>query len=166
MRQLAAGDAAGPGTEHRHEPTCQERAHHLVVVVIQRRRRDADQRALLPQNRSVQGLELGAGIDALLVDERSARVVVRAERVRLPAGAVEREHELGAQSLTQRVATDECLQLGHQVRVGLDLEIGRDPVLQHAEPQVLEPVDLVLREVLELRVGERSTAPERERLSQ
>ena len=71
-----------------------------------------------------------------------------------------------AESLAQRVATDERLQLGDQLRVGLDLEIGRDPVLQRAEPKVLEPVDLVLRKVLELRVGERRTAPERERLSQ
>ena len=101
-----------------------------------------------------------------LVDERPARVVVRGERLRLAAGAVEREHELGAQSLAQRVATDEGLELGHQIRVGLDLEVGRDPLLQHAEAEILEPVDLVLREVLELQVGERSTAPERERVSQ
>ena len=48
----------------------------------------------------------------------------------------------------------------------MGLEIGRDPVFEHAEPQILEPVDLGLREVLELRVGERGTAPERQRLSQ
>ena len=42
----------------------------------------------------------------------------------------------------------------------------RDPLLEHAEPKLLEPMNLVLSEVLELRVGQRRATPERERLAQ
>ncbi len=62
--------------EHRHEPARAEGAHHLVVVILERGRRDADERALLAQDRAVERLELGPRLDPELVDERPAGVVV------------------------------------------------------------------------------------------
>ena len=165
-RQLIPGDAAHSRAENGNEPPTQECTHHLVVVVLERRRADAYERALLSQDRSVERLELRSRIDPELVDKRAPRVVVGIERLSLPTGSVEREHELATQSLTQWVATDEGLHLGYQIGVGLDLEVGRDPVLEHAETEILQAADLGLCEILEFRVGKRRTAPKRERLSQ
>ena len=63
-------------------------------------------------------------------------------------------------------AGERATRLRHELRVDLGFEIRGDPVFEHPEAKVLEPVDLGLREVLELRVGERRAAPERERLAQ
>ena len=165
-RELVAGDTADARAEHRHERPARERPHHLVVVVLERRRRDPDERALLAEDRAVERLQLRAGLDAELLDERPARVVVGRERLRLAAAAVERQHQLPAQPLAQRVRADERLELGDQLGVRAELEIGCDPLLEHAEPQILEPVDLGLRERLRLEVGERRAAPQVERLAE
>ena len=53
---------------------------------------------------SLQGL---ARLDAELVDERLTRLPIGVERVGLPAGAVEGEHLLGAQTLPERMLADE-----------------------------------------------------------
>ena len=52
-----------------------------------------------------------------LVDEHTARVPIRVERGRLPARPVEREHELRARTLSERIRLDECLQLRDGGRV-------------------------------------------------
>ena len=51
--------------------------------------------------------QLGAWLDADLLDERGARVLIGGERLRLAAGAVQREHPLGVQVLAQRLLGDE-----------------------------------------------------------
>ena len=61
---------------------------------------------------------------------------------------------------------DEQLQLCRELRRHLELEVGRDPVFEHAQPQILEAMDLVLREVLQLRVGKRPASPESKRLAE
>ena len=68
-------------------------------------------------------------------------------------------------SLAQRVRGDERLALGDDVRVPAEGQIGFDPVLDQADPQLLQPRDLHLRERLVPEVGERRTAPEGERLA-
>ena len=152
--------------EHGNEPAGRQGAHHLVVVILERRLGDADERPLLAQDRAVERLELRAGFDPELLDERAARVAVRGERIGLPSRPVEREHQLRAQPLPQRMPRDERLQLGHEVGVDPELEIGGDPILEHAQPQILEPMDVVLREVLQLRVGKRRASPESKRLAE
>ena len=47
-----------------------------------------------------------------------------------------------------------------------ELGIGADPLLARDEPQLLEPADLGLGEVVVGQVGERRPAPERECLAQ
>ena len=165
-RELVAGDARCSGAEHGHEPAGRQGAHHLVVVILERRLRDADERPLLTQDRPVERLELRTGLDPELVDERAARVAVRRERIGLSARPVEREHQLRAEPLPQRMPRDEQLQLRHELGVDLELEIGRDPILEYAQPQILQAMDVVLREVLQLRVGKRPASPESKRLAE
>ena len=63
------------------------------------------------------------------------------------------------------MALDERLQLGDELAPRPELEVGVDPLLERVQPQLLEPADLALREALELEIGERRPAPERERLA-
>ena len=111
-------------------------------------RRDA---RLVPQDLRLEPLELRAGLDAELLDEPCARVLIRVERLRLPARAVERQHELAAERLAERVLANERLELAHDVTVPAELEIRLDPLLVRDESQLLEPADLGLREVARTR---------------
>ena len=103
-------------------------------------------------------------LDAELVAQRAPAVMERLERVGLAAGGVERAHQLAAQPLAQRVASHLRVELGHQRGVVTEREVRLDPVLERAEPLLLQPRDLRLGEVLIGEVGERGTAPHRERL--
>ena len=165
-RELVAGDAGRSRAEHGNEPAGSQGAHHLVVVILDRGLGDADERPLLTQDRAVERLELGTRLDPELLHERVARVAVRGERVGLPSRPVQREHQLRAESFPQRMPRDEQLQFRHEVGVDPELEIGGDPVLEYAQPQILQTVDVVLREVLQLRVGKRPASPESKRLAE
>ena len=92
--------------------------------------------------------------------------MVALQRVRLAAGAVEREHQLAAQPLPQRVLVDERLELGDELAGAAQLEIGVDPFLERVEAKLLETADLVLRERLEGEVGERRSPPDRQRFAE
>ena len=125
-----------------------------------------EQRLVLAQDRGLELAELGAGVDAELLDERLARGAVGGERVGLAARAVEREHELRARALAQRLGGDQRLELGDELGVAPEREIRLDPLLERDGAQLLEPRDLGLGERLVEEVGERRAAPERERLAQ
>jgi len=53
--------------------------------------------------------ELGTGLDAELVHEAGAGALIGLERFGLPARSVEREHQLPAERLAERVLLDERL---------------------------------------------------------
>ena len=121
---------------------------------------------VLAEDRGLELAELRAGIDAELLDEGLACSAVGSERIRLAAGAVEREHELRARALAQRLGLDERLELGDELGVTAQCEVGVDALLDDDGSQLLEARDLRLRERLVDEVGERRPAPERERLAQ
>ena len=70
------------------------------------------QRWILRENRLLQRAQLRARLDANLLDQRSPRAPVRLERLRLPAAAVEGEHEVSTQTLAQRLLGHRRLELG------------------------------------------------------
>ena len=88
------------------------------------------QRLVLAEDRGLELAELGAGIDAELLDERLARGAVGGERVGLAARAVEREHELRARPFAQRLGGDERLELGDELGVAPERKVGLDPLLE------------------------------------
>ena len=57
---------------------------------------------------------------------------VDGERVSLAPGAVEREHELTAKALAQRLGADQGLELSDELRVAPEREVGLDPLLESA----------------------------------
>ena len=124
------------------------------------------QRLVLVEDRPVELLQGRARVDPELFDEPFAGVGVDGERLRLPAGAVERQHQLAVESLTERVRSRQHFQLGDERIVASAGEVGIDAVLRAREPELLEPGDLGLRERLVEEVGERSPAPEAERAVQ
>ena len=124
-----------PATAHR------ESAMMALALALDGRRRDRGRRVerrVLAQDRLVARPERWPGLDAEFLDENPPRLVEHRERFGLSAAAVEREHELAAQVLAQRVAGDQRLQFGHQRRVAAELEIGVDARLQRLEAQPLE----------------------------
>src|SRR5262249_46361908 len=116
--------------------------------------------------RRVDLLEPRARLDAELIDERAARLVVALERVRLTAGAVEREHQLAPQPLPERELIDERLEFADEVAGAAQLAACVDAVLDGVGAELLQPPDLVLRERLEREVCEGRSAPERQRLAE
>src|SRR5436309_4791778 len=65
--------------------------------------------------------------------------------------------------LSQRMLRSELLELRHDRAVAPRREVGVDALLQRREPELSEPRDLVLGEIVELDVGERRPTPELER---
>src|SRR5262249_14388759 len=78
----------------------------------------------------------------------------------LPAGAVEREHELPAEAFSQRVFRHERLQLSDEIGVTSEGQVGFEALLEHRELQLLEASDLSLRKRLVCDVREGRPPPE------
>ena len=87
----------------------------------------------------LQGL---AGLDPELVDQVVPRLLVGVEGVRLPVGAVEGEHLLGAQALPEWVFADEHVQLAEHLLMAAEREVAVDPVHQRRQPELVELEDL------------------------
>jgi len=90
---------------------------------------------------------------------------VRLERVRLPARAVEREHQLAAQPLLHRVREHQRLQLADELGAFPPGQVGLDPVGDHRSPHLVQPPDLCLRELQQGQVGECRPSPQVEGLA-
>jgi hypothetical protein len=143
-------------------------AHERTARRLCRRlgpRRDLQvQCRVLGEDRALEPAQSLARLDAQLVDQRPARVLVGLERVGLPVRAVQGEHQLCPQPLPVRMLGDQRLQLADELAVAAEREPGLDALLERREPQVVEPRDLRLRERLVGEVGERRAAPECHRL--
>ena len=163
LRQLGAPDEPDDG----HDPS---RQHGTEDLGLHLSRGPAvpgrHQPCLLAQDLCVQLLELGAGLDPELLDEYSPRLPECLQGLCLPAAAVQREHAQRAHPLTQRRCCSEHLELADDVTVKATLDVGVDALLERIEPQLLEPPDLTLRELLARQIGERRAAPERQRRPQ
>jgi hypothetical protein len=94
------------------------------------------------------------------------RVAVMLERVRLPAAAIEREHELRAKSFAERVVYDETLQLRNELGCPAECQVCLHALFERLQSQLFEPRRLGLRERVVDEVCERGVAPKRERVGQ
>ena len=99
------------------------------------------QRRVLPKDRPLQLLERRARLDPELVDEGPARILVGVQGLRLPAGPVQRRHQVPPQALAERMLGDQCLELADQLVVAPECEVGVDPELDCCQPDLLEPGD-------------------------
>ncbi len=100
-------------------------------------------------------VQRGSGIDAELLYEQPAPVLIDMEGFGLAAAAVEGEHQLPAQALSEWVLRDERFQLTDQIGVEAERQFRLDPLLERSDAQFLQPSDLGLRERLIRELGER-----------
>ena len=105
-----------------------------------------------------------ARLDAELLDQRPARVLVGLQRVGLAVRAVEGQHQLRPQALPVGVLGDQRLQLPDHLGVAAERQLGLDQLLERRDAQVVEPGDLALRERLVGEIRQRRAAPQRQRL--
>ena len=124
---------------------------------------DALERRILAEDRLLQPPQLGPGLEPQLLDERPARLLEEVERLRLAAGAVEREHQQPAEALAQRVLVDERAQRADDLGVAARVEVALDRELRRPQVELLQPPRVRGRERLVAHVGERLAPPERER---
>ena len=105
-------------------------------------------------------------IDAQGLGQFAPGVRVDLQRLGLPAAAVQGQHQLGAQPLTQREFGHQFPQLRDEFAVPAERQAGRRPVLQRRKPQLLQPGRLRGGERRLPHVGERRPAPQSQRLPQ
>ena len=110
----------------------------------------------------MQLLQLGAWLDAELLDQDAPPLLKRLERLRLTSRAVQREHQRGTQTLPERLLGDERLEFAHQLGVPAASEIGLNPLPGHFEAEFLESSDVALGKPIEGKIRQRCSAPERE----
>jgi hypothetical protein len=111
-------------------------------------------------------MELGARVHAELLDEQFARLAVDRQRVRLATAAIQRQHQLPAQTFTQWVLRDLQFQLGHELTGAATGEIGVDPGVEHVASSFVQPFGLVARHAFQRKIRERPAAPQGERFAQ
>ena len=104
---------------------------------------------------ALEPLQALARLQPELLGERQAALLVDVQRLGLAVRAVEREHELAAQPLAQRMPRDERLELADELGVAAEREIGLDPLFERRELQLVEARDLRLCERLVGEVGKR-----------
>jgi hypothetical protein len=143
-------------------------AHGLEVPVAEARlddRSEFETRVLTEKSRK-ELLERPAGLDAELLDENTASVVVELERLGLPTRAIEGEHQLRTEAFPERMRGNERLELADQLALAAAFEVGVDPILEGGRMESFEPPDLRLGEGLEREVGQRRSAPQGQGLAE
>ena len=109
-------------------------------------------------------LQCGSGLEAERLHERGASLTEPRQRVRLPAGAIQGDHQVPAEAFVERVVEHELLELRHELRAAAELELGPEAPLQDRDAQVAQALDHGTGERLEREVGQRRAPPLRERL--
>jgi hypothetical protein len=104
------------------------------------------------------------GVHAELVGQVPAGSPVRLEGVGLPAGPVQREHQLGVQPLPKRVSADQRVELLDELATTPRVQVGVDAVLQGGQPHLLQPPHLGLGEGEERHVIQGRAAKQRQSL--
>jgi hypothetical protein len=163
-QQLGVADLWTGDVREQHRdrlPTLDRRGRNRAHWVFR-----SGQGIVLAEDRLLELPQRRARLDPELVDEHPPRGLVGLERLGLPAGAVEREHQLAAETLPERVLGDERLELAHKLGARTLGEPSVDQVFERGGVQLVEATGFVGGERLEREVRERRAAPERERPAQ
>ncbi len=119
---------------------------------------------VLVQDLVFEPLQRGAGVEPELVAEHAPRFLEGLQGVRLSSRAVQREHQLCAKALAERMFGDEPLQLENDLVLAAELELGLNPLFDHRQTQLIEPGRLLAGERVVAEVGQRLATEESERL--
>ena len=124
------------------------------------------QRGVVGEDRRLQPAQLRPRLEAELLTQELTALLEDPQRVGLPPGAVEREHQQPAQRLAEGMGGDELLELDDRPVVKAELELDVQPFLGHRKSRLGQPGDRPRREVLVREIGERIAAPDRVGLGQ
>lgn len=113
---------------------------------------------------ALQPLEVAGGLQAEVADESGPELLVDVECLAAPTGAVQREHELGVEVLVRAVAVDQHCQFRQQFAVAPEPQIDLDPLVQGAQPALVQSLDRHLQAGSGAHVCERVTRPQVKRL--
>src|SRR5207244_950171 len=122
------------------------------------------QRRVLEEDGALEPLQLGVGLDTELLAQRPPERLVAAQRLRLPAGAIQGEHQLAREALSDGVLGGERFELSYELVVASEGQVGLDPVLDDGEPLLLQASRLLSRERLIDEICQGRSAPEGQRL--
>ena len=104
-------------------------------------RRDAARRAavarrverrVLGEDRGFEPTQLGPGVEPELLAEDVTTFLEDAERVGLPSGAIQRDHQQPTRPLTQRVRGDERFELADHTPMSPELQLDVESLLDRA----------------------------------
>src|ERR671937_1191911 len=99
------------------------------------------------QDRPLRRLQRWSGTETELGGEVAPRALVDVKRFRLPAAAIEGQHELPGEALAGGMPGDERCQFGnHRIMAAQD-QVGLDAGFERDQTQLLQAPDLRLREV-------------------
>src|ERR687887_95213 len=104
------------------------------------------ERRVLTKNGLLEPLQHRPRLDTERFDELLSCAAVGLERLRLPAVAIQREQQLGAQPLAKRVCGDELFQRRNSLGLEAELELRLDSELVGMQAQLFEAGDRGLRE--------------------
>jgi len=120
------------------------------------------ERRVLLQHSPLEVLETRGGVDAELVVEHASEDLEDGERLGVPAAPVQRQHELPAQALAQRMAAYEGIELRDELHMAPEGQLRLDALLQACEVLLGKSAFLESCERF-LEVCKRWPAPELER---
>ena len=120
---------------------------------------------VLRQDRLFELAERAVGLDSELVHQRPSCRLIGSERLCLSPRAIEGEHQLRSEALSEGVLGDERLELAGELGVTSRGEVEVDPLFETGEAQLLEAGDPVMGEACGGELGKRRAAPQRERCS-
>jgi len=115
---------------------------------------------LLPNDLSRETLKVFAGLKSEVVVEGAAGSFVCCDRFRLPTRPVKSKHELRDKSLAVQVRFYERPELGDELSVSAESEVGFDTGFESRKAELFEALDLGARRPVEWQSRERSPCPE------
>ena len=117
------------------------------------------QRGRLVEDLCLERLECRAGFQAQLFGEMDAGALIDLQRLGLTPRAVQREHQLAAEPLAQRMLTHQRLELTYERGLTSERKIRLDPILHCSQPRLLETRHVALGERFIGEVRKRRAAP-------
>ena len=101
---------------------------------------------LVPQQGLVNGTQLRPGLDAQRLDQLPSAVVVHGQRLGPAPGLVQRQHELAAEPLAERMCPHQGEQVTHQFLVMAKIQFQGNPFFGNQQSPFLQPGGLDLGE--------------------
>src|SRR5438270_6528939 len=100
------------------------------------------ERGIVTEDRTLDPPKLRSGFQAEFLTQDGATLLEEPQRIRLPSGAIQGHHQLAPETLPEGLVGDKGRELGHDLAMLAELEIGVETVLEDRQAQLLKPCRL------------------------